>query len=103
MDLNGGSQHSLGDLQHRIMIRKTIEFLQESAEVTEGPAPEGDAEPTGEELANMLAGDNWDLPALLNRTLITPSCGTGSLSPDLAKQVLQLTHGVSTVLRNKYL
>ena len=35
---------SLGDLQHRIMIRKTIEFLQESAEVTEVPAAEGDSE-----------------------------------------------------------
>ena len=36
--------NSLGDLQHRIMIRKTIDFLRENAAVTEVPAPESDAE-----------------------------------------------------------
>ena len=56
-----------------------------------------------EEQAQKLVSENWDLPAILNRTLITPSCGTGSLTPDLARRVLELTHNVSQSLRNKYL
>jgi methionine synthase II (cobalamin-independent) len=56
-----------------------------------------------EEQAQKLVSDNWDLPAILHRTLITPSCGTGSLTPELARRVLELTHNVSRLLRNKYL
>lgn len=40
---------------------------------------------------------------ILRRTLITPSCGTGSLQPELAKKVLELTRDVSAALRQKYL
>lgn len=56
-----------------------------------------------EEQAAMLAGGNWDAISLLRQTLITPSCGTGSLPPELAKKVLLLTKEVSAVLRKKYL
>lgn len=55
-----------------------------------------------EKQAQKLVDEKWDLPALLNRTLITPSCGTGSLSPELASRVLDLTHSVSKLLRKKY-
>jgi len=40
---------------------------------------------------------------ILRQTLITPSCGTGSLSPELAARVLELTHEVSAALRGKFL
>ncbi|NTV14445.1 MAG: hypothetical protein HGA96_11040 [Desulfobulbaceae bacterium] len=53
--------------------------------------------------AAQLVNDHWSLPALLERTLITPSCGTGSLPLDLAEKVLRLTGEVSTTLRNRYL
>lgn len=56
-----------------------------------------------EEQAALLSGDNWDTGSLLKQTIITPSCGTGSLSPELAKKVLQLTKEVSATLRKKYL
>jgi methionine synthase II (cobalamin-independent) len=56
-----------------------------------------------EKQALLLSGDRWDMKALLQQTLITPSCGTGSLSPELAQKVLQLTKEVSTALRAKYL
>ncbi len=56
-----------------------------------------------EEQAQKLVDATWDLPAILDRTLITPSCGTGSLTPELAKRVLELTHDVSLTLRNKFL
>jgi methionine synthase II (cobalamin-independent) len=56
-----------------------------------------------EEQAAMLVGGVWDLPALLRQTLITPSCGTGSLAPQLARRVLELTRDLSKFLRAKYL
>ena len=39
---------SMGDLEHRITIRKTIEFLKENAEVSEVAAPEDDPKATDE-------------------------------------------------------
>jgi methionine synthase II (cobalamin-independent) len=56
-----------------------------------------------EKQALLLSGGNWDTKALLQQTIITPSCGTGSLSPKLAKKVLQLTKEVSKTLKKTYL
>ena len=56
-----------------------------------------------EKQAAMLINADWDLPALLGRTLITPSCGTGALTPSLAGRVLALTRDLSAKLRKKYL
>ena len=56
-----------------------------------------------EKQMSQLSGGNWDAGTLLRQTIITPSCGTGSLSPDLAKKVLRLTKEVSAALRKKYL
>jgi len=56
-----------------------------------------------EKQAAKLSGRGWDTKTLLQQTLITPSCGTGSLSPELAKKVLQLTKDVAAELRKKYL
>lgn len=56
-----------------------------------------------ENQAEQLADSRWNPETLLGQTLITPSCGTGSLSPELARQVLVLTRDVSAALRRKYL
>ena len=53
--------------------------------------------------AKSLATERWTLPALLERTLITPSCGTGSLPLAAAEKVLKLTGEVSATLRARYL
>jgi methionine synthase II (cobalamin-independent) len=50
-----------------------------------------------------LATERWTLPALLERTMITPSCGTGSLPLAAAEKVLRLTSEVSATLRQRYL
>lgn len=42
-----------------------------------------------------------DRKALYSQSLITPSCGTGSLSPDNAIKVLKLTAELSKLIRNK--
>ena len=43
-----------------------------------------------------------DMAALLRQSLITPSCGTGSLSPESAQRVLALTRSTSIALRAQY-
>jgi len=56
-----------------------------------------------EKQAALLVSDKKKLSSILRRTIITPSCGTGSLTPDLAKRVLMLTREVSAGLRRKYI
>lgn len=53
--------------------------------------------------AKELVNDRWSIPAILERTMITPSCGTGSLARDLALKVLALTRDVSATLRHNHL
>ncbi len=55
-----------------------------------------------EKQAALLVSDKKELSSILSRTIITPSCGTGSLTPDLAKRVLMLTREVSAGLRKKH-
>ncbi|MHB8790643.1 MAG: uroporphyrinogen decarboxylase/cobalamine-independent methonine synthase family protein [Desulfobulbaceae bacterium] len=50
----------------------------------------------------LLAGTGRTKSELLRQTLITPSCGTGSLSPEMANRVLTLTRDVSAALRRKF-
>jgi methionine synthase II (cobalamin-independent) len=56
-----------------------------------------------ESQAELLVGPNRSKEKLLRQSFITPSCGTGSLKPELAKKVLELTRAVSANLRAKYL
>ncbi len=56
-----------------------------------------------ESQAEQLVDANWNLKNILEQTLITPSCGTGAIGQGPAKQVLELTQGVSKTLRAKYL
>ena len=41
----------------------------------------------------------FDLQRLINQSLITPTCGTGTLSVDLAKKVLKVTREISVEIR----
>lgn len=50
-----------------------------------------------------LVNDKRDIRSILKQSLITPSCGTGSLSLENARKVLELTRDVSATLREKYL
>jgi len=55
------------------------------------------------EEAQELAGDGITPAALLRQSLITPSCGTGSLPQALSERVLYLTKEVSAQLRKDLL
>jgi len=56
-----------------------------------------------EQQAAQLVRPGRDQPALLRQMLITPSCGTGSLSRARAEKVLDLTKAVAAALRARYL
>jgi methionine synthase II (cobalamin-independent) len=43
-----------------------------------------------------------DLPTICRQSLITPSCGLGSLSQELARRVLTLTRDLSNTLRQNF-
>jgi hypothetical protein len=42
-----------------------------------------------------------DSPRLINQSLITPTCGTGTLSVDLTKKVLRVTREISREIRKR--
>jgi hypothetical protein len=50
---------------------------------------------------DTLASFGIDRRQLLRQTLIAPACGTGSLTPELAARVLQLTTTVSQLARHE--
>ena len=50
----------------------------------------------------LVEASGIDADLIHEQTIITPSCGTGSLTPDLAKRVLMLTREVSAGLRKKH-
>jgi len=53
-----------------------------------------------EEHAEAMGKIGIDRATLLSQSLISPSCGTGSLSPKHAERVLELTRAVSDRVRN---
>jgi len=55
-----------------------------------------------EEQARVIEAIGIDKSTILVQTLITPSCGTGSLSLDHAKKVLVLTKQVSDIIRKRF-
>lgn len=52
-----------------------------------------------EEQMQQLTALGFDRAEILKQSLITPSCGAGSLSPELAERVLFLTKEVSAIIR----
>jgi len=50
-----------------------------------------------------LTGIGMDKEQLLAQSLLTPSCGTGSLTPELSRRVMQLLKEVSEMIRRKHI
>lgn len=86
-------------------------FIARGGILASGIVPTSDAEDIEKETAESLA-EKWeaqtaqlvaagiDRQTVLDQTLITPSCGTGSLKLELAVKVLELTQAVSGIVRN---
>ncbi|MFH1148664.1 MAG: hypothetical protein V1736_13300 [Pseudomonadota bacterium] len=98
-----------------VLYRKEIlSFLARGGIIAWGMIPTANPEDIRKETAPSLARQ-WEdaagsfvegqlsLKDLLRQSLITPSCGTGALSPELSERVLQLTREVSNQLRKDLL
>jgi methionine synthase II (cobalamin-independent) len=55
-----------------------------------------------EEQIQQVTAMGIDPAQLINQSLITPSCGAGTLSIDLAKKVLSVTREISQKIRKRY-
>lgn len=86
-------------------------FLEREGIIAWGIAPTGPPATTEtveslvarlEDAIDMLAAKGVPKELLLQSGLITPSCGTGSLSPDLAERAFYLAAGVSSAMRRRY-
>lgn len=87
-------------------------FVDRGGIIAWGIVPTSDADNIKNESVNTLV-DRWkdqirqlegiglDASVIRRQSLITPSCGAGSLSYDLTEKVLNLTKGVSELLRNE--
>jgi hypothetical protein len=87
-------------------------FLRRGGVVAWGIVPTTDGDAAGQETADSLArkwleqagtltGPGLSLESLLQHSLITPSCGCGSLGEGAAERVVRLTRQVSEVLRQE--
>lgn len=93
---------------------KLYAYLDRGGVIAWGGIPTSEAEDIEKESTESLVNlwnSNMDMITdtdrskadILRQTLISPSCGTGSLSPELAAKVLDLTSSVSAELRKQYL
>ncbi|OQX13737.1 MAG: hypothetical protein BWK76_15780 [Desulfobulbaceae bacterium A2] len=87
-------------------------FLGRGGILAWGIVPTETADLAGQDITSLLAlwesqaarltRPGRDQATLLRQVLITPSCGTGSLSPTEARRVLELTQAISATLRQRY-
>jgi hypothetical protein len=55
-----------------------------------------------EKVMDGLAAKGIDRQAVVEQAVITPSCGTGSMQPDDADKVFELTRDLSAAMKSKY-
>ncbi len=55
-----------------------------------------------EKLIDNLASKGIDKQLIIEQTIITPSCGTGSMEPEDAEKVFDITNQLSAAMRDKY-
>ena len=55
-----------------------------------------------EEKITLLEALGISKETIISQSLITPSCGTGSLSLEMARRVLELTQKVSARIRHRH-
>ena len=55
-----------------------------------------------ENAVDLVCKAGFDKSFILERSFVSPSCGTGSLTESLAERVFELNFGVSELIRKKY-
>ncbi len=114
LDLDILSFDAYGYFDRLVTCREqTLAFIERGGILAWGIVPTGEAEHIEKETAESLAsrwedcalqlgGHDLSIQEIHARALITPSCGTGSLSKELAQKVMDLTKDTSTILRKKF-
>ncbi len=114
LDLDILSFDAHGFFDRLITCKEQIHaFLARGGVLAWGIVPTGDVETImnesceslvalWERQTDLLVGGQWDKAAIASQSMITPSCGTGAISLEAAKQVLALTRDVSTAIRGRY-
>ena len=100
---------------HRLILYEEDlkDFIKRGGVLAWGIVPTGNPDDVERETVDSLF-DRWhahvrqlqdkgmDFRQVLHQSLITPSCGVGSLTPDLAEKVFQMLCGISERLRTVY-
>ncbi|MCP5106624.1 MAG: hypothetical protein GY950_24785 [bacterium] len=55
-----------------------------------------------EKIMDNLASKGIDKQLIAEQAVITPSCGTGSMAPEDAEKIFDMTHALSKTMREKY-
>ncbi|MBN1542589.1 hypothetical protein JW992_10625, partial [candidate division KSB1 bacterium] len=55
-----------------------------------------------EKMMDHLAATGIDKDLIVEQAVITPSCGTGSMDPDDAEKVFEMTDQLSRAMQSKY-
>lgn len=55
-----------------------------------------------EKMMDNLASKGIDKQLIIEQAVVTPSCGTGSMDPDDAEKVFEMTQTLSNAMREKY-
>jgi len=91
-----------------------VSFLERGGILAWGIVPTSDPETVSAERVESLF-EKWCVQLeticsfgfarqqIIAQTLIAPACGTGSLSTELARKVLQMTRDLSSLIRGRYL
>ena len=97
----------------RLYPAEVKDFLERGGVIAWGIVPSEEEALTRETVETLLSRLEGEMRALsqkgipftriVERSLITPSCGLGSLSPEAALKALEMTAGVSREFRRQYL
>lgn len=103
-----------GYLDRFLLYREDITaFLRTGGIIAWGLVPTSDPQAivseTAENLARIwtqqiqpLVGPDLGISQILAQSMVTPSCGCGSLTEELAERVVRLTKELSTIMRNQF-
>jgi hypothetical protein len=104
-----------GYLDRFLLYREDITaFLRTGGVIAWGLVPTSDPQAivseTAENLARIwtqqilpLIGPDMEITQILAQSMVTPSCGCGSLTEELAERVVRLTRELGTIMRNQFL
>ena len=98
-----GTDHLQAQLKSKISkAKKELQSGKRAGKKTRGIRIPRQGAGTAILLGGILEQKGIHLDDILQSSLITPACGLGSLTEELAEEVLSLTTGVAQAMRERY-